>query len=307
MEEDHPAGEGGPTPAAYIQKAQELNAIEREDMALKTLMEGLAAFPDSGALLGQVAYTELLLERYADAERSARETLALDPTEGLALWVLARCLMHKGQNQQAEQVLLEGLRQEPDDPNLLTAYGGLLHRAGQLDKAERVLRRALQVYPDMERAHSMLALVMSEQREVKTALDSGSAGIGLAPDDEYSHFAQGIALYQSGHPFKARKHLREALRLDPGDEEIEEIYLEVDKACRWIFLPMYYWSHWIERLPGQQFFVWGVVLVAIYALQAAQVAPWIVTTLALSYLAFCIYSWFANFLVTRWVRFFPPR
>ena len=107
-------------------------------------------------------------------------------------------------------------------------------------------------------------------------------------------------------PFAAKRHLREALRLDPSDSEAEAAFLEADRATRWIYLPMYYWTLLVIRLPGRQFAVWGAVMA--FAFLAPRFGLGDVRLAVLGvYLVFAIYTWLALPLVKVWTRLRPPR
>ena len=127
----------------------------------------------------------------------------------------------------------------------------------------------------------------------------------MDPDEQSSHFAMGVTLLQTGHPFQARRHLREALRIDP-DPDAEEMYLHADKSCRWIGLPMYLSSLWISRIPGSMSTVWvGVLTIYFTTRQFAELRS-AAETFLWCYVAFVVYTWVASPLTEAWVKFRPP-
>jgi tetratricopeptide (TPR) repeat protein len=185
-------------------------------------------------------------------------------------------------------------------------YASLMLKTGHPDKAERLAREALRIDADLQSAHGMLGLVLAERREKQAAHGHAEHSLALDPGHEGAHAAMGVTLLRTGHPLRARAHLREALRLDP-DPETEELFLQADKCARWIYLPMYWWTLLIDRLPGKQFTVWGVVVGGLVVAPALGVPDRLIVVVAIAYIAFVVYTWVADGLVAAWVRMRPPR
>ena len=307
MYEEGPPDAGTPSAALSYEKAMALAEVGQYDRAASMLAEALQAHPGEGQLLSGLAWVECKRERYEQAESLAREALREEPEWVGAHIVLATALENQGKHSECERVLLEALRMDPEDPDLYFTYGRLIWQMGQLPKAKRLVEKALELDPSHSGGHGLLALVESELKRRKEAESAGAKGLALAPDEEGNQAAMGLVYFQSGRPFAARKHLREAVRMDPGDEDIHELFLEADKACRPVYLPMYYWSLLLEKLPGQQFLVWGIMIVVIKVMSAQGVAPFWLGLVVFSYLGFCIYTWFAEPLAKLWIRIFPTK
>ena len=132
-------------------------------------------------------------------------------------------------------------------------------------------------------------------------------GLRNAPEADFSHAMAGLTALRGGKPFQARKYLREALRLDPADQEVEELWLHADKCCRIPYLPYYYWSLLMDRLPGKQFAVWGVFVALMMMRRAFDIDSAAFNMIALGYVSFVIYTWVAEPLAALWIKIFPPR
>jgi hypothetical protein len=152
-----------------------------------------------------------------------------------------------------------------------------------------------------------MALVLQEKHRRSQAKAHGEFGVRLEPDADHSHALLGYTYLRTGHPFRAREHLREALRIDPSDADVEEAYLAADRATRWTYLPMYYWSLVIDRLPGKQFAVWIAVLILAQLLPRMGVPKVAVAVFLLAYFLFCVYTWIATPLTNAWIKMRPPR
>ncbi len=137
-------------------------------------------------------------------------------------------------------------------------------------------------------------------------MDHGSRGLTLEPSDAEAHLVQALALFQSGHPFRARAHLREALRIEPSPH-IEETFRGVDLMCRPPGLPLYGWSFIMERIPGQAITIWVVFIVALQLGRVLGLPPVLLASIGIGYLTLAIYTWIAHPIARLWVRVFPAR
>jgi tetratricopeptide (TPR) repeat protein len=293
--------------SAYAQSGQHFLEIERYDLAERDLRQALLYAPEDPYLHFLLGRALDGLGRTLEAEEEAQTAMRLDPESVLGVLLLGKLRMDQGRHQEAEQLWLDALRLDPTEPILYLNYALLMRKTGHLDKAERLLQRCLVLDPENAHAHGTLALILAEKNQKAGATRHGERGLSLDPDRDVSHVQLGITYLQTGHPFKARYHLREALRLDPRDRAIEETYLLADRATRAVYLPFYFWSLWVDRIPGKQFAVWGAYVVLISVLRSSPVPKDVVSVLSVTYLAFMIYTWVATPLVKLWVRIRPPQ
>ncbi len=182
-----------------------------------------------------------------------------------------------------------------------------MRKVGELEKAEKLLRKCLELDPENNMAHGGLSMLLAEKKEKRGAHAHGELGLELAPDEDLNHFTLGATYLQTGHPFKARRHLREALRIDPGDSGVEELYLHADRACRFVYLPFYFWSFVLERVPGQQFAVWFAFIALVQIMRVMDVDSGPATIAVGTYIAFVLYTWVADPIVSLWVKLVPPK
>lgn len=297
---------GAPAPHLLVQRAAELNSAGRHDLAEDYARRALAGAPDEVDALVQLALARHGLGRTREGEALLSQAVASAPESSAALGVRALLRTELGRYSEAEEDVLEALRLEPESGFLFRVYAQLVYKAGQLAKAEKLLRRALELDPEDESAEALLALVLSEGKQKARALQHGKRSLARAPEEDFGHVALGIAQLRAGRPFAARRALREALRLDP-DPETEALFLEADRCCRIVFLPMYYWSLVLERLPGKNIGAWALFMLFVFGGRAAGLPPLVLGTGTLLYVVLCVYSWIASFLVKLWVKWFPPR
>lgn len=287
-------------------KAEQFLIAGRPDLAEKAAMAALVENPQDALLHVVLGRALREMGREEDAHREFAQALALDPESGHARFHLGLSTMKAGRHREAEAIFIEGLRLDPTDADLYHAYGILLLKTGHEEKAERLVRTALSIEPDQPAYLSTLSRILTA-RGSKAASAVATRGVALRPEVDYSHSSLAFALFESGRPFAARRHLREALRLDPDDERLERAWREVDLACRWICLPLYYWTHLVKRLPGKQFAVWGAVVGLVFVGPSLGLSGDLLFPLSLAYLVFCVYTWVATPLGRLWTRILPPR
>lgn len=300
-------GPGSPGPDSLADQTFQLLAAGKSQLALERARMALAQHPSHLGLKLALAEASFQEERNDEAQEHARSVLTQDPQNTAAMRVAALVAARMGSFQESEKILLSALKVDPTDPVLLGNYGSIMHRTGRLEKAESLLRRALNFDPENSDLRSMLSVLLSERRELDAASHHGAAALTAAPEDEFPHLASGIAAHQSLRPFAARRHVRTALRQDPTDKQVRELFEEVDESCRWIGLPHYFISSLIARIPGGSLGLHGLFVLSLFLMRSAGVPEMWIGRYALIYLIWAIYSWFARPLTKLWVRMVPAQ
>jgi tetratricopeptide (TPR) repeat protein len=159
----------------------------RGDEALRSAGEAVQLEPDWAYTHAMMAEVHERLNRHADAERSALEALALDPHHAGYHALLAAALLNQGAARTREA--------------LRAANAGLVVDAGNADCARL-------------RAEALLRLGRRQQ-----AREAAALALKLAPDAPASHAAAGWIELRAGNLEVSREHLREALRMDPLNED----------------------------------------------------------------------------------------
>ena len=280
----------------------------RPSFAIEAALEALGEDPHDDDAHGLFVHALVQDDQVDRALEAAEAWRSISPELAECRSLIGAILTDAGRHREAEAEILAALRLEPTWPYPFVAYAGLLFKTGHLEKAERVARKALELDPESEDAHQILSRILAFGSDGKAALQHGRQSVTLSPDEDDSHRSLGTAYLLGGRPFAARRHLREALRLNPDDSDLEEAFLEADRCCRWIYLPMYYWSLLLKKIPGQQFTLWVLVALSWVLIPHSEEKPsWPLLIIVGSYALFCIYTWFAGPLSRAWIRLLPPR
>lgn len=294
-----------------IERAQRLashfNDVGRHDEAQRECVRGLASAPDDVGLHVELVRSAVGRARWQEADEHVRRLLALQPEYPVGYLFLSVIRSEQGRYDEAERAILDALALDPTWGRAYEVYGDLMRRTSHLEKAQALYERARALNPEDSDLPSKIALVETQRNRLGPAHEAAAAGLKLGPAEALAHASRGSALLASGRPFAARTYLREALRLDPTNDGIEEAWLNADTCCRLVYLPMYYWTIVTERLPGRQFFVWGLFLVFVFVGPSVGVSQRVIGPVAYAYIALCIYTWFATPLVKGWKRIVPPK
>lgn len=302
------AGSSTPDPIERArQLASHFNDVGRHDEAQRECVRGLAAAPGDVRLHIELVRSALGRESWKDADEHVQRLLALHPEHPVGFYFLSIVRLQQGRYDESERAILDALAIDPTWAAAYEVYGDLMQRTNHLDKAKALYERARSLNPEDPDLPSKLALVEARRNQVAPAREAAAAGLKLGPAEALAHASRGAAHLASGRPFRARADLREALRLDPSNPGIEEAWAHADTCCRIVYLPMYYWTLVTDRLPGKQFFVWGVFLLFLFGGPRIGIPVPVVNVVAWAYIATCVYTWVASPIVKAWKRVVPPK
>ena len=99
------------------------------------------------------------------------------------------------------------------------ARAQLLLQQSRAADAERELRLGLAHEPQSPALLALLALSLVEQHKAADAVAAANNAVGLAPDIAYFHYIRGVVMERLERHAEALLAAREAVRLDPSDEE----------------------------------------------------------------------------------------
>lgn len=293
-----------------LERAQRLaaryNDVKRHELAEREARHGLGASPRDQWLHFELARSFLGREKWKLAAEQAQTLVQIAPQWPVALNLLSILRAREGNYAEAERLVLDALRLAPQWAALYETYGDLMRQTGHEKKARRLYEKSRELDPESADVHAKLALLESERLLGGRAEEHAKRGLQIDAQEPLAQAALGAALIQRGRPFAARRRFREALRLDPGNESYEAAWLEADRCCRCVYLPMYYWSLVLSKVPGRQFTAWFAVMFLGGFATSIGLPNHVFGFLILAYLAFCIYTWFAGLLLKGWLRLRPP-
>lgn len=205
---------------ARIQKALDLDRLDREDEAVAVLKE--AASDDPKAVEPIVALGDIYRGKEKYAEAAAEYTRAI------------------------------GIVGKPDPSHwsLYYARGICNERLGKWPEAEADLKIALTLSDDHPLVLNYLGYSWIEQgRNLKEALVMIEKAVELRPNDGFIVDSLGWALFRMGEYPKATEYLERAVELEPGDPTINEHLGDALWKVGRKIEARFQWSHALEMKP----------------------------------------------------------
>jgi len=117
-----------------INAGRRLARLGRNEEALATIREAVAASPNSPRIQMEVARALLLLQREEEAERALREVIAVQP-KTQALVLLAQILIARREYDEADALLRQAVSLDPRNGGAFIAHGDLAAANGRLREA----------------------------------------------------------------------------------------------------------------------------------------------------------------------------
>ena len=181
--------------------------------------------PDVYFHAGQMAEerqnTEEALRQYA-------KSLEKDPKYLPALIASARLLERLGKREEAARVYQEAMRLHPDSPTPYNDVGLSLLRRRQWEAAEAAFRRAVERAPKDARYRNNLARALVGSGKIDEALTALQETLAPAA----AHYNLAYLLRQDGKMQEARRHLEQALTLDPNLEPARRLLARLPADSR---------------------------------------------------------------------------
>ncbi|BBA35248.1 tetratricopeptide tPR_2 repeat-containing protein [Methylocaldum marinum] len=180
----------------YLLEAELLSKSKDYEAAFDLLTAALEEMPDQMELLYSRALIAEQLDRVDVLETDLRAVLEKNPEDANALNALGYTLADRGARlDEAKQYLDRAIELKPDDPAILDSYGWLQYRLGNHGTALDYLQRAYESVSDPEIAAHL-----------------------------------GEVLWESGRHQEAKKVWKEALKKDPGHDDMKKIKIKYREA-----------------------------------------------------------------------------
>lgn len=212
-----------------LQAARHLNDAERPELAERELRRWLSRHPDDAeahALLGCV----LAKQRLPGAEEEALEAVRLAPEWAYPHVNLAWVCLRLRRTRRAERAARAALEIDPEHLSALALLASALlnqpfRRVGR--EALRVAEAGLALDPGSADCARLRAQALHRLGRRAEAREAAAFALRLAPGESATHAATGWIELTSGNARAARRHIREALRLDPVNNPEAERALRI--------------------------------------------------------------------------------
>jgi tetratricopeptide (TPR) repeat protein len=170
--------------------------------------------------------------KLGDAVAQFEEAVRLKPGLAEAHNNLGNALGAEGRTAEAIAQFEESLRLNPDSPEAHSNLGNALARTpGRLGEAIAQYGKALELRPDYVSAHSNLGSVLMAAGRPAEALGHFEEAVRLRPDMASLQLNLALALLKvPNRADEAAAHLREVLRLQPGNEAARQALDQIGRS-----------------------------------------------------------------------------
>lgn len=280
-----------------LREAQGWLERDRYAQAEAAAARGLKLRPADPDLLYAASQCAYMLDEHERAEEMASEILALQPEHCGARHLLAMLAIEAGEHADAEQMLLKLLKDYPADAALIADYARLMLRTLHLGKAQDLAAKALTEEPENHRAllvAAMCDIIAGRFGDEQQAL---MALFQHHPDERASMGMLINSLVSANRLDEAQRVAESLVRLDPSAADSVRIVRELRYARHWTMLPL----KPLQRFGwGAAIGLWVLIVFGTRALRGV-VDPGILTTISLTYLVYCLYSWIWPSVLKRWL------
>ena len=208
----------------HIQRGELLGERQRFKEAEEEYRKAISILPDGGvphAMLANSILRQKDKSRYAEAYREAEMGVAHAPENAYTYYVLARVLCALDRLKDAEKFLRKSVELAPEDPDYRVLLAALLMDTNRTAEARLELNRCLAIDPDHQSTLSISVLWESTHGKPNKASEFAKQLLHVAPDQAESYVAWGTTMIQSNLYLEAEEAFREALRLDPNNQEAQ--------------------------------------------------------------------------------------
>ena len=250
--------------------------------------------PDLIVAPGMIAFLE---KNFDEAQEVLTEVVATDPGHSEAKHLLARVHIAKKSYPEAEALVLDILRNEPEEAGVLATYARIMMETLHLDKARALAEESLRLDPEEDEAHLVLLLLDISHGKKEVAQERLRQRIVDRPEQADVVASAIVVLMDQGRHREALDLGRELLRVQPDNEALVELMVELRAASHWSAWPLRPFAKWGWAASAS---VWFVVVIGLNLLRTR--APSLTGRIGLGFLVFVAYSWLWPPLLRRWLR-----
>lgn len=208
-------------PYTSLEAARQLILAHRPELAERELRRLLALHPHDAHAHALLAWCLVLQERGGEALDQAAEAVRLEPDWSYPHFILAEVHLALGQPKEAEASARAALELEPTYAAYHASLAAALLNQGERKaerKALRVAEMGLSHDADDVACARLRAHALSRLQRHDEARQAAAYALRLGPDLSETHAAAGWIELTAGKTDRAGELLRQAVRLDPGND-----------------------------------------------------------------------------------------
>ena len=298
MPDDDDDRELTPIEIGRFARVEHLLAVGQVERARELAAQEIASEPADPRGYLSLARVHLYDDQPELAVEAAAEAVRLAADWEVTWTVHATALFAAGRFAECERSVIEAIRLEPEDSALFQLYAQVLAHCDRPKEALQLAHQALELDPDDDSAHQLFASLLHRVRPSQWMISEEVArrAMMLNPDDPDSLAVLGVIVLTRRRYEEAEELFRSALEIDPHNTLALEGLAQVVMAKSWWYRPFLQYALVMRRLgTGGQMLViaslWAIVSIINTAFVKSEPGS---TLLTGTYLAFCVYTWFAE-------------
>lgn len=206
--------------AYFLDRSGAFLAKGKSEQAVKTLGDGLKAYPGDLRLSLRLGSVLMAKKNYDRAIRVLRQGLSAHPQQPDLIYHLGMAYLSLGDGANAQTYLQPVATQFPNDIPLQEAFGGCLALQRKYDEALAVFQNAIEHAPDGEQAARLKLHVVAALQDLSRTDEALEIVSGLKPalpDNPEVLLAEAKLHSDLGNMPETEEGLRRVLALEPGN------------------------------------------------------------------------------------------
>jgi tetratricopeptide (TPR) repeat protein len=224
---------GNTTDAAYpLYLRAKVHTEQREPAkAIPDLERAVKLRPDFGEAWSDLGEARRTLFDDAGALAAFRRAVELSPEDSVAQARYGAKLLDTGKAHEAVEHLDAAVRLDPKNQSALNSLQAALNKDGQTERANEVRRQLAALIRERDKNDQALVKAietnnrgaeLEKKGDVRAALDRYRAALELQPDHVGIRTNLAVALLKLGYWDEGIAQMREALRRDPGNTDLQK-------------------------------------------------------------------------------------
>jgi tetratricopeptide (TPR) repeat protein len=191
--------------------------------AIDAAEQGLAAHPESAALLLTLGVAEEYLGRHERCQGALLKCIEKDPSNGYAYYVLALSYRISGKDWNQTAAMFErALQIRPNDPLIKSNYARELIRNGQIARAQKMAQSLLHSPGYEGSAHRILGQVCMKKGQWVEAVAALERALKLEPENQEAVYHLATSYNRLGQREKAQEYFSMLKDVKESEREKEE-------------------------------------------------------------------------------------
>lgn len=279
-------------------------------MAVEAAHQALATEPEDVDAHCVIALAQVELKKFKEAEAAAGQAIGLAPDLGETHYVMARVLAARNRMKEASHAIKEAISLNPWDPDFHALSAAIAFEQSDWKAALASAEQGLQSDAQHTACGNLRAMSLVKLGRIKEAGMTTDATLAHSPQDSFTHATVGWTRMEERDPTAALESFREAIRLDPENENARAGIVEALKARNPIYGLFLRYFFFMSKLSGQaqmMIIVGAFLLVRFLGNLKASHPEWAgwILGVQLAYFGFVLMSWTAVPLFNLMLRLNP--